>query len=99
SRGSIEQFGYKMAPNHAQTCRLLRDRGRRVRCNLAWRAELTPTRSEAHDEHSVVGPAGTRRARVLSIGHHEDLHVRQDKRGGPVLWCVAPASVDVPRYP
>src|ERR1035438_5721799 len=56
-------------------------------------------REKAHYEHPVVGPTGPRRAPVRSVGRHEGLHVRQGKRGGPVLWCVAAGSLDGPRHP
>ena len=31
---------------------------------------------------------------MRSVGRHEGLHVRQGKRGGPVLWCVAAGSLE-----
>ena len=44
---------------------------------------------KAHDDLSVVDPAGLSRASVRSLGLHEALHVRQDKRESRVLCCVA----------
>src|SRR5450755_1173351 len=61
---------------------------------ISWR--IRRNREEAHDEHPVVGPAGPRRAHVRRVGRHEGLHVRQDQRGGPVLWRVAAESLDGP---
>ena len=43
--------------------------------------------------------AGPRRAPVRSVGRHEGLHVRQGKRGGRVLWCVAAGSLEGPWHP
>src|SRR5271163_4644890 len=68
--------------------------------SLSWiRRTWTVSWQGVHDEHTVVGPAGPRRAPVRIVGRHEGLHVRQGKPGRPVLWRVAAWSLDDPGHP
>ena len=73
------------------------ERGLRVETRPC--ARRRGNREEANDEHPVVGPACPRRTYVRTVGRHEGLHVRQDTRGGPVLWRDAAGSLDGPWHP
>src|SRR6478672_1583406 len=45
-----------------------------------------------------MGPADSRRAHLRSVGRHEGVHVREDKRGPAFLWRAAEESVGGSRH-
>jgi hypothetical protein len=70
-----------------------------ARRETALRAATRKLGIEAHNEHTVMGPASPRRAPVRIVGRHEGVHVRQGKPRRPVLWRLAAESLDDPGHP